>query len=131
LGEELVPALMGKHFAGWAAFDRSSVGDGIYELRIGRVGAEVGMVRQSLGWPLVGEPPGELGVASRGTHHRHRRLQVEPRQQWAEPRGRAEWAPWRARRHRGESAASTWIQAILPGQEPGGRKEPPFVQLAS
>src|SRR5262249_55698073 len=69
--------------------------------------------------------------ARRVTHHRHRRLQGEPRQRLAELRGIAQWAPWRARRHRGESAASTWIQAILPGQEPGGRKEPPFVQLAS
>src|SRR5215510_12632020 len=44
LGEELVPALMGEHLAGWAALDRSSPGYRISESRVGRIGAEVGVV---------------------------------------------------------------------------------------
>src|SRR5262245_13208720 len=132
LGKEFVPALMRKDLARRAALDRSSPGDWIPELRVGGVGAEVGVVRQSLGRPLVGEIPGEVGVAVCWvTHHGNRRLQIQPGQRGGEPLSSAQRAPWEPNRKRGEGTAHKRTKAVLPGQESGGREKSPFVKVAS
>jgi len=128
LGEELVPPLMREHLAGRTAFDRSSVRDRIPELRIVRVGSEVGVIRQPFRRPLA-QGGGEGGVAVGVAGHRHRVLEVQPGQRRGEPLRAEQRTARRAGRDLREGARGEWTQAVLQRQRSGRSENSPFVEI--
>src|SRR5262249_19717475 len=134
LGKELVPSLMGEHLARRAALDRSAIGDRIAKSRVDRIGAEVGMIRRSLGRKPTNlrvdiERP--FGLVEVVADERHWLLQ----RQSGHPLGELLRAEQRAARSaggdRGEGAWGERTKTILESQHAGRREYSPFEEIPS
>src|SRR5215831_12717729 len=134
LGEELVPTLVREHLARRPAFEWPSAGDGILE-RVVRVGVtagggEIGMIGQTLRWPLA-QRGREGGVAVGVAGHRNGRLQRQPWQAGGELLGIEQRTARRAGRDRREGAGRERAQAVFQGERTEAREDSPLVQVTT
>ena len=138
LREELVPALMREHLAGWPPLDRTTSGHEVAErvvvVRIAGVlrveVRELGVPGEALRVPLAERCRPHRVARRLVLRQRVRRLQRKARHRLTEFRGGAERTAWRPGRDIiREGALREWAQAILQRQRTGRCVDAPLEQI--
>src|SRR5215475_13876440 len=120
---------MGEYFARRTPLDWPSVGERISERRVGRIGGEVGVIRQPLGIALA-RPRGKYGVACCTFGQRAGPLKRKPGQGRGELLRTEQRARRDAGRDGGKGALSKRAEPVLQRQCPRRREDAPLVELA-